>query len=58
VSEIADQIRDGVLIIRAAVLPKYRDCVSGPDSVVARIGHTLSSTMSTSSQKLMRLEIG
>jgi hypothetical protein len=43
-SEITDQIRDGVLVVRAAVLLKYRDGVSGPGSMVARIGHALSST--------------
>jgi len=56
-SEIADQIRDNMLVIRAAASLKYRDGLSGPGSVVARIGHALSSTMSSSLRKSMRFDV-
>jgi hypothetical protein len=46
------------VVIRVAASLKYRDGLSRPGSVVARIGHALSSTMNSSLRKSMRFEIG
>ena len=42
VSEIADQVCDGMLVTGAAVPLKYRDGLGGPRDVVGFIGNALS----------------
>src|ERR1035438_3288129 len=44
VSEIANQIRDGMLVTGAAVPLINRDGLGGPGNMVGFIGHALSST--------------
>src|SRR5665811_191457 len=44
VSEIADQVCDGMLVTGAAVLLKNRDGLRGPRNVVGFIGHARPST--------------
>jgi hypothetical protein len=43
VSEIADQVCDGMLVTSAAVPLKYRDGLGGPRNVVGFIRHTFPS---------------
>jgi hypothetical protein len=47
VSEIANQVCDGMLVAGAAVLLKNRDGLGGPGNVVGFIGHALSSDSAT-----------
>jgi hypothetical protein len=47
VSEIANQVCDGMLVAGAAVLLKNRDGLGGPGNVIGFIGHALSSDSAT-----------
>src|ERR1039458_1429143 len=53
VSEIADQVCDGMLITGAAVLLKNRDGLGGPRNVVGFIGHARPSTWPLKGENLL-----
>jgi hypothetical protein len=53
VSEIADQVCDGMLVTSAAVPLKYRDGLGGPRDVVGFIRHTFPSAWPLKGENLL-----
>jgi hypothetical protein len=53
VSEIADQVCDGMFVTGAAVPLKNRDSLGSPSNVVGFIGHALPSTWLLNDEKLL-----
>jgi hypothetical protein len=53
VSEIADQVCDGMLVTCAAVPLKYRDGLGGPRDVVGFIRHIFPSAWALKGEKLL-----